>query len=121
MTRILYVEDNADLREMMGLLMQDMACEIVLCASGEEALSAWQPGAFDLVLTDVSLPGLSGVDLAGHLLAADPQQWIAFCSGHAISAAPARFGPNVRLMPKPFHIEDLEALVSEIGAARAAP
>ncbi len=119
-TRILYVEDNADLREMMGLLMQEAECELVLCGSGEEALLAWQSTRFELVVTDISLPGMSGIDLTRQLLAAAPKQWIALCSGYEIGQSLATFGPNVRFLPKPFEIEELEALLNEISVARGA-
>jgi CheY-like chemotaxis protein len=119
-TRILYVEDNDDLREMTGLLMQETRCELVLCASGEEALRAWEAEAFELVVTDISLPGMSGVDLARKLLAASPQQWIAICSGYEYGQALTDIGQNVRVLPKPFDIDDLETILQEISTASAA-
>jgi len=115
-TRILYVEDNDDLREMTGLLMQETRCELVLCASGEEALRAWEAEAFELVVTDISLPGMSGVDLARKLLAASPQQWIGYEYGQALTD----IGQNVRVLPKPFDIDDLETILQEISTASAA-
>ena len=115
---ILYVEDNEHLRETMGLLMEADGREIVLCATAEEALSACGARHFDLVVTDVSLPGLSGTELARRLLADDPARWIALCFGYDFGADASRLGANVRSLCKPFEIEELDALIAEAAAAR---
>jgi len=115
MPRILYVEDNDDLRETIGLLMQETPCDLVLCASGEAALSAWRAVPFDLIVTDISLPGMSGVDLAKQVLAVTPRQWIAICSGYDMGQSLESFGPNVRTLPKPFEVDELLALLNEIS------
>lgn len=112
--RILYVEDNALLRESIGELMAQDGREIVLCANGEEALAACQAGHFDLVVTDVSLPGISGTELARRLLAQNPSRWIAVCSGYAFGESLGVLGAHVRALEKPFEIEDLESLIEEV-------
>ncbi|WP_312305034.1 response regulator, partial [Pulveribacter sp.] len=62
--RILYVEDNPELRETIAMLMEAPGRCIVSCASAEEALAHdGDQGPFDLVMTDVSLPGMSGPEL----------------------------------------------------------
>ncbi len=112
--RILYVEDNPLLRESIGELMEQDGREIVLCANGEEALAACHAGRFDLVVTDVNLPGISGTELARRLLAQDASRWIAICSGYVFGEALGVLGPNVRALEKPFEIEDLESLIEEV-------
>lgn len=116
--RILYVEDNEHLRETMGMLMEQDDREIVLCASAEEALTASGTAHFDLVITDVSLPGMSGTELARRLLAADPARWVALCSGYDYGHAIGQLGVNVRSLCKPFELEQLDALIAEVSAAR---
>jgi two-component system, cell cycle response regulator CpdR len=117
---ICYTEDNADLRETIGALMESDGREVVLCASGEEALAACTARHFDLVVTDVSLPGISGTDLARSLLERQPDRWIALCSGFDFGHEVRVLGPNVRSLSKPFEIDDLEALIDEVRASRAA-
>ncbi len=69
---------------------------------------------FDLVVTDVSLPGQSGTDLAQSLLQQAPQRWIVLCSGYDLGHYPSQWGPNVRTLLKPFEIEELEDLLGHI-------
>ena len=115
--KILYVEDNDDLRVTIGELLQFPDCDIVLCASAEQALAADREHGFDIVVTDVSLPGMSGIELARELLGADSKRWIVLCSGYELGEHVLRLGPNMRAITKPFEIEDLEALMRELCAA----
>ena len=115
--RILYVEDNEMLRETVGLLMEAEGREISTVGSAEEALGATRDQRFDLVVTDVSLPGLSGTDFARHLLAEAPDRWIVLCSGHELDATSSRLGRNVRVLSKPFDIERLDTLIQEAATA----
>ncbi|WFF78417.1 response regulator [Delftia tsuruhatensis] len=115
--RILYVEDNADLRETIGLLMESESRFVTSCATAEQALELDAGRPFDVVVSDVSLPGLSGTDLARQLLQADAQRWIILCSGYDLGPYPAAWGPQVRTLLKPFEIEDLETLLDSIQEA----
>jgi CheY-like chemotaxis protein len=66
--RILVVEDDRDTRELVRRwLGDDAGYEIVDCPSGEDALEASRNRDFDLVMTDVMLPGIDGYELAGKL------------------------------------------------------
>lgn len=120
MFAILYVEDNEHLREAIGMLMEGEGREVVLSASGEEALERAGERAFDLIVTDVSLPGISGTELARRLLAVEPTRWVVLCSGYDFADGVARLGVNVRALRKPFEIEELDALIAEIVAAQRA-
>ncbi|MCW5626626.1 MAG: response regulator [Burkholderiales bacterium] len=118
---ILYVEDNDDLRDLISLLLAGEDREMVTCTNGEEALAALEQRTFDILVTDVSLPGLSGTDLARHVLAAKPETWVVLCSGYEFRQGLHHLGPNVRALLKPFEFETLEALIDEIiTAVRAA-
>ncbi len=114
--RILYVEDNPELRETIGMLMEAEGRTITSCATAEEALELERAGSFDLLVTDVSLPGLSGTDLARQVLSADPLRWVVLCTGYDLGSHPSSWGPNVRTLMKPFELEDLEALLAQVHA-----
>ena len=118
---ILYVEDNTDLRDTLSELLEGPGRTVVAVATGEAALEAWQSGASDVLVTDISLPGMSGTALARLLLAKNPAQWVVLCSGYVYGDYLARLGPNVRTLPKPFELEQLEALLDEINAALNPP
>ena len=115
--RILYVEDNAELRETIGMLMEGEGQTVTSCATAEEALALDAEQPFDLLVSDVSLPGMSGTDLARKLLAQDPMRWVVLCSGYELGSYPASWGANVRTLLKPFEIEELEELLSSIKEA----
>ena len=117
---ILYVEDNDHLRETIGMLMEQHDRVIVLCANAEDALAECAQAQFDLVITDVSLPGMPGTELCRRLLMARPAQWIALCSGYDFGHAILHLGPNVRSLGKPFELERLDELIAEVAAARKA-
>ena len=118
--RILYVEDHPELRETIGMLMEGEGRTVTPCASAEEALVLDAGDPFDVLVTDVSLPGLSGTDLARQLLADDPQRWVVLCSGYELGSHPTQWGPNVRVLLKPFELEELEQLLNAIHTALAA-
>lgn len=115
--RILYVEDNRELRETIGMLMEADGHEVTACSTAEDALVLDAREPFDLLMSDAGLPGLSGTELARRLLAADPQRWVVLCSGYELGSYPHEWGPNVRTLLKPFELEDLEQLLSTVSAA----
>jgi len=67
MTRILIVDDESLIRRMMGRLLQRAGYDTVLAASGAEARTELAGGQFELVLSDVNMPGESGLDLVRHI------------------------------------------------------
>lgn len=115
--RILYVEDHDELRESIALLLEGPDREVVPCASSEEALAQLDEQRYDVLVTDVSLPGLSGTDLARRVLARDPQFRVVLMSGYELNHGLDRFGPYVWAIAKPFEIEDLEALLATVSAS----
>lgn len=83
-SRIFIVEDHQMMREAYQLLFE-MEPDLEVCgsaATGEEALSALQTTETDLVLVDVSLPGISGIELVKQLQASYPHLPTLVISGH---------------------------------------
>lgn len=112
--RALFVEDNDDLREQIGFLLEEVGVEFESCATAEEALTRYAPDRFDFLMTDVSLPQMSGVDLARVILRSTPDAWVVFSSGYAMKSDLSDFGPHVRALLKPFDLPDLQQLLAEI-------
>lgn len=115
--QIYYVEDNDDLRETIGMLLEADDREIASFATAEEALAAFERRPCDVVITDVSLPTMSGVDLARAVLARAPGTWVILSSGYAISHGLETLGPHVRSLPKPFEVDEMDALLAEVTQA----
>lgn len=112
--RMLYVEDNTELRDVIQEMLAGDQREVVACATAEEALVLWNASDFDVLVSDISLPGMSGIDLARRILAVFPARWIVLCSGYAYGDAIRALGSRVRALPKPFELEDLDRLMDEI-------
>jgi CheY-like chemotaxis protein len=114
--KILYVEDNALVREVTAELLAQEKREIVVCASAEEALEEFRRTSFDIVITDVSLPVMSGIDLARCILAMKPRLPIIIASGYSLDFGLENWGSNVRAIIKPFEPPEIEALISDLTA-----
>jgi CheY-like chemotaxis protein len=104
---ILVVEDEAVLRDMAHMILQDCGYEVLEAGSGAEALEVWQcnSGRIDLMLTDIVLPGgMSGRDLAAKLMADHPQLKIIFTSGYNVEETSTDFPhrSGVAFLQKPY-------------------
>src|ERR1700674_1428404 len=93
--RILYVEDNEIVREVTAELLAHDQRRIVVCATAEEALEKFGADPFDVVITDVSLPAMSGIDLARSILELKPQMPIILASGYDLDFGIESWGANV--------------------------
>jgi two-component system cell cycle response regulator CpdR len=114
--RILYVEDNEIVREVTAELLAQGQHQVVACATAEEALREFGAGpfAFDMVITDVSLPVMSGIELARSILNLKPQTPIIIASGYALDFGIEDWGVNVRSIIKPFEATEIEALMHQL-------
>jgi CheY-like chemotaxis protein len=112
--RILYVEDNALVREVTSELMAQDGRQVVACASAEQGLKEFHASAFDVVITDVSLPVMSGIELARSILQINPQMPIIIASGYSLEFGLEDWGGNVRAIIKPFAPPEIEALISDL-------
>jgi CheY-like chemotaxis protein len=118
--RILYVEDNDLVREITCEQLTSDALEIVAVGSGEEALVAFKDDRFDIVITDVSLPAMSGIDLAKQIQQLAPSIPVILASGYPLDLDDVRFGAKVRAIMKPFDALQLDALIQEL-CSKATP
>lgn len=112
--RMLYVEDNPELRDIFQDMLAGDQHDVVACGSAEEALTLWGGSHFDVLVSDIGLPGLSGTDLARQVLAGRPECWVILCSGYEYGDALRALGPRVRELSKPFELDDLDRLLDEI-------
>jgi two-component system, cell cycle sensor histidine kinase and response regulator CckA len=111
MSRILYVDDDEALGFLVSRLMREAGHEVTVCASGPEALQALdaQPEQFGLIVSDMNMPGMSGLEFARQALARQPALSIVIVSG---CVSPQEEGQSralgVReLLLKPNGIQDL--------------
>src|SRR5512138_1438204 len=72
--RVLVVEDELALAEILGALLMREGHEVQAVATAEEALVRIEGAAFDLILCDLLLPGIDGIELLERVRARDPGQ-----------------------------------------------
>lgn len=108
---ILIVEDDALVRGTAELVLTSGGYAVLSAASAEEALELVSDSAptLDLLLTDVVLPNLNGVDLADRLRAARPELRVVYSSGYATGEGPqaGRIAKDAIVLPKPYGVQDL--------------
>jgi two-component system, cell cycle response regulator CpdR len=115
--RILYVEDNPIIREVTHELLRSEQRHIVAMATAEEALREFKQCAFDVLITDISLPAMSGLDLVRHILDIRPKLPVIVASGYFLDLGLQQWGPNVRAITKPFEAAQIDELIAELYAA----
>lgn len=118
--RVLYVEDHAEVRELIVLLLEEEGLSVVACASAEAAQTAFATAPFDILMTDVSLPTMPGTELATRLQRAHTDLWVVFCSGYSMRDGLKAWGPRARSLMKPFEADELHGLMAEIRASAGA-
>jgi CheY-like chemotaxis protein len=115
--KILYVEDNDLVREVTAELLAQEDRQIVACADAEDALRKFGENSFDVVITDVSLPVMSGIELARSILTIKPHLPLIIASGYSLNFGLENWGANVRAIIKPFESHEIEALISDLVAS----
>ena len=114
--RILYVEDNPLVREITSELLVQTQRHVVALGTAEEALQEFAEHPFDVVITDISLPAMSGLDLARKILDIEPKAPIIIASGYFLDLSVKTWGPNVRAIVKPFEAAEIDALIADLRA-----
>lgn len=106
---VLVVEDEDDVRGMIAEVLRDCGCTVLEARDGTAGLALLQgPQIFDLLVSDIGLPGLNGRQLANIAREARPDLPVLLITGYAGSALGATdLGSAMELMRKPFEFEDL--------------
>jgi signal transduction histidine kinase/CheY-like chemotaxis protein len=117
---ILLVEDQAPVRRQIVEVLEDMGCIVTEAVDGPEGLRRIQSGAaFDLLITDVGLPGLNGRQLADAARERTPNLPVLLLTGYAGNALESsQIGPGIEVLRKPF---SLDALSKRVGALLTTP
>jgi two-component system, cell cycle sensor histidine kinase and response regulator CckA len=115
---ILLVDDEEATRRTTVLLLQHLGYRVAEARAGEEALRLMKTSEekIHLLMTDVEMPGMSGVELADALASIDPGLRVLFQSGYSDSTV-LRHGlsqPRVFFLQKPFTLNSLAGKVREI-------
>jgi CheY-like chemotaxis protein len=117
--RILIVDDEPQVANTIRLLLEMGGHNIEIAEDAERALAIYEPAKFDLVITDLSLPKMNGLDLARSIRGQAATQPIILITAYAESIArdKERLANVNFLMGKPFSIEQLLAALASIFPA----
>lgn len=117
--KVLLVEDNLQVRDFAADLLQDLHCEVVTAASAADALVVLAGQEFDLLLTDVVMPGMSGLELAQHLAEMRPELPVLLATGFSHHLATAGAKPFA-VVSKPYDATSLATAIAAVRSRHAA-
>lgn len=119
MIRILLAEDDDDMRNFLLRALQRAGHEVIACPDGSDAYDRLREEPFDLLLTDIVMPQMDGIELARRAADLDPDLKVMFITGFAaVALAPDSKAPkDAKVLSKPFHLRELVAEVEKMMAA----
>lgn len=118
--RVLLVEDSEEVRETTIEFINEVGFDVVAVESAEAALEALATHRYDVIFTDISLPGINGIELLKRARLADPTQAVVVASGYGADLGKQSFGPGVGVLAKPYDLAMLERTLNSVLAASAA-
>ena len=119
MARILLAEDDHSLRGFLTRALERAGHSVVDCENGDDAIDALDQGPWDLLLTDIVMPGVDGIEVARQAAARQPDLRIMFITGFAAVALTAgeRAPAGAKVLSKPVHLRDIVTEVERMMAA----
>lgn len=120
MAQILLAEDDDSLRVFLRNALNRAGHVVTACADGLEAFSALEKVQFDLLVADIVMPGIDGIELAQRANTKAPEMKVLFITGFAAVVMHARrIGANrdAKILSKPFHLKELVGQIEKILAA----
>lgn len=118
MARILLADDDGSARDLVRRALESDGHVVVAVDDGLDAEAQVRSTVFDVVVSDVQMPGIDGIELARRILASQPLSRIILMSGlpDALDRARGLGAPEVRTISKPFTIDRIRAEVRSILA-----
>src|SRR5438876_9193412 len=109
MTKILLAEDDSDMRRFLVKALQNAGYQVIDFDNGLSAYRRLREEPFELLLTDIVMPEMDGIELARRATELDPEIKIMFITGFAAVTLNTNSRPpkDARVLSKPFHLKDL--------------
>jgi len=117
--RVLVVDDDDQIRDILADMLNINGHRTVSCSDGYAALEAVERERFDMLITDLGMPGMSGLELAGAVHEKLPKMPIAMITGWGtqLNKEEVALKGILAILPKPFHIKDIKQLVDDLATA----
>jgi signal transduction histidine kinase len=113
--RVLVADDDESVRDVLARILQRAGHDVTTVASGEQALAQFDACRYDLVFTDMSMPGIAGAALVGELRARDPRIAVVIITGWDQADTIQGDALGAVVIAKPFNIAEIHRVVSAIG------
>ena len=108
MIRILLAEDDQVMREYLTRALENAGYGVTPVASGADALPWLKNEIYDLLLSDIVMPEMDGIELAQRCAEISPSTKVMFITGFAaVTLRASRDAPQAKTLSKPFHLKDL--------------
>ena len=119
MPKILLAEDDGDMRRFLIRALSNAGYEVVSFDNGKSAYDRLREEPFELLLTDIVMPEMDGIELARRATEIDPELKVMFITGFAAVAlnAAEQAPKEAKILSKPFHLRDLVNEVDRLLAA----
>jgi two-component system cell cycle response regulator CpdR len=119
MAQILLAEDDESLRRFLAVALAKAGHEVVDFGNGTQALECLKKAQFDLLLTDIVMPGMDGIELAKRAAEMDTSLKIMFITGFAaVALHPSSQAPRqAKVLSKPFHLREIVQEVERMVSA----
>jgi CheY-like chemotaxis protein len=108
---ILVIDDDEEVRHFIAASLEEYGHEVLEAGDGVDGIERFGASRPDLVIIDYIMPGLSGAEVAAHIVATNPDQAILFVSGYSETDEIRKAAPNANVLFKPFRAAALEEAV----------
>ena len=115
--KILLVDDEPDILEIVGYNLKSEGYKVYTASSGREGVEKAKEFLPDLILLDVMMPEMDGIELARHCSKVAPRTQVMFITGFSgVVLKAGESVPNAKILSKPFHLRDLVLEVERLFA-----
>ena len=115
MIRILLAEDDDAMRAHLARSLENAGYDVVAVDRGTAALPYLESELFDLLLSDIVMPEMDGIELAQRCAEVSPGTKVMFITGFAaVTLKASRDAPQAKVLSKPFHLRDLVLEVQRV-------
>ena len=115
MIRILLAEDEEAMRTYLARALSNAGYDVVAVDRGTAALPLLTSERFDLLLSDIVMPEMDGIELAQRCAEVSPDTKVMFITGFAaVTLKASREAPQAKVLSKPFHLKDLVLEVERV-------
>lgn len=121
--RILVMDDTPTVADLIREMLLSMGHQVELAQTVEEAMGMFEPGRFDLVITDYTMPRMNGMEFSHVLRQRAPEQLILLITGSAFSLQETVSSqlPINGILQKPFSVDEFQRAVAELLSESHSP